>query len=41
MERNDLGGEHTIKYTYDVLQNFTPETYIMLLTNVTQYVNSI
>ena len=23
------GGEHTIKYTNDVLQNCTPETYII------------
>ena len=30
------GGEHTtIQYTHDVLQNCTPETYIILLTNVT------
>ena len=29
------GGEHTIQYTDDVLQNCTPETYIILLTNVT------
>ena len=29
------GGEHTIQYTDDVLQNCTPETYITLLTNVT------
>ena len=28
-------GEHTIQYTDDVLQNCTPETYIILLTNVT------
>ena len=28
-------GEHTIQYTHDVLQNCTPETYIILLTNVT------
>ena len=27
-------GEHTIQYTDDVLQNCTPETYI-ILTNVT------
>ena len=30
------GGEHTLQCTYDVLQNCTPETYIILLTNVTQ-----
>ena len=30
------GGEHTIQHTDDVLQNCTPETYITLLTNVTQ-----
>ena len=29
------GGEHTIQYTDDVLENCTPETYIILLTNVT------
>ena len=29
------GGEHTIQYTDDVLQNCTPEIYIILLTNVT------
>ena len=29
------GGEHTIQYTDDVLYNCTPETYIILLTNVT------
>ena len=34
------GGEHTIQYTDDVLQNCTPETYIILLTNVT-LINSI
>ena len=28
-------GEHTGQYTDDVLQNCTPETYIILLTNVT------
>ena len=27
------GGEHTIQYTDDVLQNYMPETYINLLTN--------
>ena len=34
------GGEHTIQYATDVLQNYTPETYIILLTNVTP-INSI
>ena len=30
------GGEHTVQYTDDVLENcITPETYIILLTNVT------
>ena len=29
------GGEHTIEHTDDVLQNCTPETYMILLTNVT------
>ena len=29
------GGEHTIQYTDDVLFNCTPETYIILLANVT------
>ena len=29
------GGEHTIQYTDDVLQNCTPETYMTVLTNVT------
>ena len=29
-------GEHTIQYIGDVLQNCTPETYIILLTNATQ-----
>ena len=32
--------KHTIQYTDDVLQNCTPETYVILLTNVTP-VNSI
>ena len=35
-----LGGEHTIQYTDDILQNYTPETCIILLTNVTP-INSI
>ena len=30
------GSEHTIQYADDVLQNYTPDTYIILLTNVTQ-----
>ena len=30
------GSEHTIPYTDDALQNCTPETYVILLTNVTQ-----
>ena len=34
------GGEHTIQYTDDVLQNCTPEPYITLLTNITP-INSI
>ena len=34
------GGEHTIQYTDDVLLNCTPETCIILLTNVTP-INSI
>ena len=32
--------EHVIQYTDDVLQNCTPETYIILLTNVTT-INSL
>ena len=32
--------EHTIQYIDDALQNYTPETYITLLTNVTP-INSI
>ena len=34
------GGEHTIQYTDDVLQNCTPKIYILLLTNDT-LMNSI
>ena len=34
------GGEHTIQYKDDVSLNCTPETYKMLLTNVTP-INSI
>ena len=30
-----LGDEHTVQYTDDVLQKCIPETYIILLTNVT------
>ena len=30
-----LGGEHTIQYTDNVLQNWTRETYMILLTNIT------
>ena len=30
-----LGGKHTIQYTDNKLQNCTPETYIILLINVT------
>ena len=41
MERDmTWGGKHTIHYTDDVLQNRTPETYVILLTNVTP-INSI
>ena len=29
------GGEHTIQYTDDALQNCTPEICVILLTNVT------
>ena len=36
----DWGGKHTIQYTDDVLQNCTPETYIILLTNATP-INSV
>ena len=32
--RLNLGGEHTMQYTDEVLQNCTPETYVILLTNV-------
>ena len=28
------GGEYTIQYTDNAIQNCTPETYIILLTNV-------
>ena len=30
-----LGGGHTMQYTDHVSQNYTTETYIILLTNVT------
>lgn len=30
-----LGDKHTIQYTDDVVQNFTLETYIITLANVT------
>ena len=29
------GGEHTIQYIEAVLQNYVPEMYLILLTNVT------
>ena len=36
MERDlTWGGEHTIQYIGDILQNRTPHTYIILLTSVT------
>ena len=38
--RPDLGSEHTIQCTDDVLWNYAPETYIILLTSVTS-INSI
>ena len=34
------GGEHTIQYIDDILEDCTPETYIILLTNVTP-INSL
>ena len=34
------GGEHTVQYTDDMVQNLTQETYLILLTDVTP-VNSI
>ena len=40
MEDLTWGGEYTIQYTDDVLQNCTPETCINLLTNVIP-INSI
>ena len=40
MERDlTLGGEHIIQYTDNVLQNCTPEAYIVVLTNVTPIFN--
>lgn len=36
MERNlTMGGEHTIKYVYDLPLNYILETYEILLINVT------
>ena len=40
MKEMTWGGEHTVQYTDDVLQNYTPETYIILLTSATP-INSI
>ena len=34
-----LGGEHTIQYTDDVLQNCTPETDTIVSTNVASKFN--
>ena len=34
------GGKHTMQYTDDLLQNYIPETYIILLANATP-INSI
>ena len=34
------GNEYILYYTDDILQNCTPETYIILLTNITP-INSI
>ena len=34
------GREYTVQYTDDVVQNFIPETYVILLTNVTP-INSV
>ena len=34
------GGEHTVQYAGDAFQNCTPETYIIVLINVTP-INSI
>lgn len=38
--RLGLGGEHTVQHTDDVLEKYTPETYIILLASVTP-INSI
>ena len=32
--RFGLGGEHIMQYTGNLLQNCTPETYVILLKNV-------
>ena len=41
MERDlTQGGEHTIQYTDEVLQNCTTETFIIILTSVTP-INSL
>ena len=34
------GDEHTIQYTDDILQNYIPETYVIVLANVIP-INSI
>ena len=41
MMEGDLtwGGEHTIQYIDDVLQNCTTETYIIFLINVTPIIS--
>lgn len=40
MERNlTMGGEHTIKYVYDLSLNYILETYEILLINVTPIKN--
>ena len=38
--RLDSGGGHTIQYTGGLLQDCMPETYVILLTNVTP-INSV
>ena len=38
--RSDLGGEHTMQGTDDVLWNCAPETCVILLTSAT-WINSI
>ena len=35
LEDVTLGGEYTMQYTDDVIQQYTLETYIILLTSVT------